>query len=126
MNDEPGLPAPAPGRHSDSETRSRYLCIRLTAGELAEIETRSAALGLSTVDLLRRAVFRRRLPRPIPTLNREVWVHLGPLAADLDRYARAISENVAPALELIERLHQEIAAFREELAGRGGVEELGE
>lgn len=126
MADDPIAGATRFGRRPrDHRFRISRLTVRWTPDEIGKIKTRATACGVATSELIRRTCFRRPLPQPIPALNRDAWIKLGPLAAELENYSRAIRERdpAAPALQLLERIHREIAALREELLGRGVEDE---
>jgi hypothetical protein len=82
--------------------------------ELAELHR------LKQSELIRRAVLGLRLPDPIPRANLEAWARLGPLAADLNRYVRAIDEDRADraALPLLLSIRELLDELRQELRGR--------
>jgi hypothetical protein len=86
----------------------------MTGGELAPIVAAAASCGLTLSELVRRRVLGRRLPRAVPPVNREAWSRLGPLAANLNQYVRAIHQGQAAGapLGLLEALRHEIAALR--------------
>jgi hypothetical protein len=107
------------GRRAPSADRRRtaVLRVRLTAGELAAVAAEAQIRNLTLPDLVRRRVLRRRLPRAVPRLDREAWSRLGPLAANLNQYVRAIQQGQAAAapLALLEQLRGEVRALRQEL-----------
>ena len=88
--------------------------VRLTAAELAAIAAEAESCGLTLSDLVRRRLLGRRLPRAVPWLNREAWSRLGPLAANLNQYVRAIHQGQAAGapLALLEALRNEVRALR--------------
>src|SRR5258708_130804 len=88
--------------------------VRMTAGELAASVAAAASCGLTLSELVRRRLLGRRLPRPVPRVNREAWSRLGPLAANLNQYVRAIHQGQAAGapLTLLEDLRREVAALR--------------
>ena len=94
--------------------------IRVRPGERAQIQAQADQLGISLSELVRRALLGRRLPRPVPELNREAWRKLGPLAANFNQYVKAIHEGQAAGapLHLLEHLRRLLAALREALLGR--------
>lgn len=105
----PALPA--------ERRRSAVLRVRLTPGELARVAAEAQSRSITLADLLRRRVLGRPLPRPVPRINREVWVRLGPLAASLNQYVRAIQQGQADGapLLLFEQLRGEVRALRQAL-----------
>jgi hypothetical protein len=93
--------------------------VRVTAQELADVRGQAEALGLPIGELVRRAVLGRRVGG-VPAINREAWGRLGPLAANLNQYVKAIHQGQAAGapLELLEQLRVEVLALREALLGR--------
>ncbi len=93
--------------------------VRVTAEELAQVRTQAETLGISIGELIRRAVLGRRA-KGVPAVNREAWGRLGPLAANLNQYVKAIHQGQAAGapLEVLEQLRTELAALREGLLGR--------
>jgi hypothetical protein len=98
--------------------------VRLTADELAAVVAQATGSGLTTSELVRRRLFGRRLPRPVPQLNRQAWSWLGPLAANLNQYVRAIHQGQAAGapLVLLEELRSEVGALRRALIDDPEVE----
>jgi hypothetical protein len=70
--------------------------------------------GITLADLVRKRTLGRRLPRAVPRLDREAWSRLGPLAASLNQYVRAIQQGQAAGapLALLEELRSEVQALR--------------
>jgi hypothetical protein len=126
MTDEPdkgGRPAQTTARSTRPqrrEDRRKWIGVKITttSGERDWIRAQAAHLGISISDLLRREVFGR--PLPVPALNREAWVKLGALAAELNQYMRAVHQGRAAAVPqpLLEQLHHDIVALRGDLLVR--------
>lgn len=110
-----GRPGVAP-----ESRRSVVLQARVTPEEQAQVRAQAEALGVPAGELVRRAVLGRRL-QGVPAINREAWGRLGPLAANLNQWVKAINSGHAAGgpLELLEQLRAEVAALREALLGRG-------
>jgi hypothetical protein len=108
------------GRPRLAEARRRCASlppVRLTAEELAAAGAAAASCGLTVSELVRRRLLGRRLPRPVPRINLDAWSRLGPLAANLNQYVRAIHQGQAAGapLELLLALRREVAALRDAL-----------
>ncbi|HVT16578.1 MAG TPA: mobilization protein [Thermoanaerobaculia bacterium] len=104
----------------DGERRQAALPrVRVTAGELAAVRAHAEQLGLPVAKLIRALVLGRKL-QGVPAINREAWGRLGPLAANLNQYVKAIHQGQAAGapVDLLERLRTEVAALRELLLGR--------
>jgi mobilization protein NikA len=94
--------------------------VRVTASELAEVQSRAARLGVAPSEFIRRTVLGRRMPsHSVPPINREAWAKLGPLAANLNQYVKAIHQGQAAGapLELLEQLRLAVVALRKEILG---------
>jgi hypothetical protein len=108
-------------RLKPAERRSADLShVRVTPAEFEQVRAQAAELGLSVAELIRRAVLGIQLRRAVPAINREAWGRLGPLAANLNQYVRAINQGQATGAprSLLEDLRREVAALREALLGR--------
>jgi hypothetical protein len=108
-------------RLSPNERRAAFLPhVRVTPAELERVRSQAEELRLSVGELIRRMVLRRQVWRAVPAINREVWGRLGPLAANLNQYVRAINQGQAAGapLALLEDLRRELVALREALLGR--------
>jgi hypothetical protein len=125
MPDEPNEPQPQPRRRrggrpaapTDRRRTASLPPVCLTAGERAAVAAEAQLRNLTLSDLVRRRVLRRRLPRAVPRLDREAWSRLGPLAANLNQYVRAIHQGQAAGapLVLLEQLRVEVRALRQAL-----------
>lgn len=129
---DPAAPAPAPPapparrrggrpRLTAEQLRSATLpAIRLTRAELVQVEALAAAHRLRVSALVRRIVLGRRLPRPLPQVNLEVWAKLGPLAGNLNQYVKAIHQGRAAGapLSLLLEIRQLLDTLRSALRDR--------
>ena len=110
-----------PKPKQDSDRRRHAVACRLTDDELAALDGRRPS-GVRRGEWLRRLALDRRLPADVPALNRERWVELGRLAANLNQYQRAVNEGrVDPPAVDLDALRAEVAGLRTELLG--GVDE---
>lgn len=119
-SDRQGTPQYKGGRHRPvrSSPRSATLpAVRLTTEELATVRTEARACGITVSDLVRRRLLGRRLPRAVPEINRDAWSRLGPLAANLNQYVRAIHQGQAAGapLPVLESLRCELKLLRRSL-----------
>jgi hypothetical protein len=108
------------GRRRQVRSSSRCAtlpAVRLAAEELAAVRVEAWACGITVSDLVRRRLLGRRLPRAVPAINRDAWSRLGPLAANLNQYVRAIHQGQAAGapLPLLEALRCELRALRRSL-----------
>jgi hypothetical protein len=105
------------------ETRcSVQVNVLLTPAEAAEVRALAGLHRVSLSNFLRRVVCRYRLPRAVARANLQAWARLGPVAADLNQYVKAIRQGEAgeAPLALLLELRQLLDALREELRGGGG------
>ena len=113
-----GRPARAAG-----ERRSAVLPrVRVTPAELEEVRVRAGELGVPVAELIRGALLERGArAAAVPQLNREAWGRLGPLAANLNQYLKAIHEGRAAGAprRLLEDLRAAVSDLRRSLLGRG-------
>jgi hypothetical protein len=107
-------------RGSGGELRSIMLSCMATPTEAAHVRALAEDAGWSVAELLRRLALGRRIPRAIPRVNLETWARLGPLAANLDQYLKAVRRGQAadaPAGLLVE-IRDLVDALRQELRRR--------
>ena len=103
---------------ADSARRGAALpAVRLTQDELAAVQADARRCGITVSDFVRRRLFGRRLPRAVPEINRDAWSRLGPLAANLNQYVRAIHQGEAAGapLALLQSMRRELEALRRAL-----------
>lgn len=78
------------------------LAVPVSPSELEELRARSELAHLSLSVYVRRAALGRRLPRPVPSRNRQAWVELSRLGGNLAQLGHALSSNphdaIAPAV----------------------------
>jgi hypothetical protein len=94
--------------------------VRVTPSELEAVRTRAAQLGLPVAELIRGAVLDRHARPAVPQVNREAWGRLGPLAANLNQWVKAIHEGRASGAprRLLEELRAAVSDLRRALLGR--------
>ncbi len=102
---------------ASSRRGSSLPAVRLTEGELAAVQADARSCGITVSDLVRRRLLGRRVPRAVPAVNRDAWARLGPMAANLNQYVRAIHQGQAAGapLAVLEALRREVAALRRAL-----------
>lgn len=106
-----------------SERRDHCVSVRLNTKELARLDGRR--------DLFERGEWLRmaaldQLPPSIPVLNREAWVKLAHLAANLNQFQAAINQGRATCYPptFLESVLVQVQALRRDLLGnRGGPDE---
>jgi hypothetical protein len=93
----PPDPAGAGARRPRGRPRleNGHLNVRLTAAENVRLRALAGEHRLSLSELVRRVMLGRRLPRPMPRVNLEVWARLGPLAGSLNQYVKAVDQGRA-------------------------------
>lgn len=95
------------------ELRTVCVACRLTADEAAEL-AQGKPPGMSRGEWLRHRALSRRLPRPIPEVNREAWRDLSRVAGNLATIATAMRAG-----EYIETddIKKHVAELRNRLIG---------
>jgi hypothetical protein len=103
--------------------RNATIGVRVSAGEYAALREKAAQLHMTPAQWLRAAALARRLPSPpVAAINREQYVELARLAANLNQLTRLANEGqrVVVADGLLERLAGETKRLRLALLGVGG------
>jgi hypothetical protein len=106
--------------------RSATIGVRVSAGEYATLREKAAQLRMTPAQWLREAALSRRLPAPpVAEVNRQQYVELARLAANLNQLARLANEGqrVVVADGLLERLTHETKRLRQALLGVTGVDD---
>ena len=105
---------------SPEALRASTIGVRVSAAEYEALRTKAAEMGMSPAQWLREAALTRRLPTPpVPAINREQYVELARIGANLNQLAHAanIGVNVAVDSHLLHRAFREIQALRRALLG---------
>lgn len=114
------------GVRSRSRTLDTNVTLRLSRDQRDELACVAHEMGLSLSGYLRRVVLGqplppRRPPRPIPELNREAYVELGRIGANLNQLVNALNERGLPGreqiLEILELLTGALGEIRARLIG---------
>ena len=109
-----------------SAVRLHRVNARLSSLELAALTAKAGQMSMTPAQWLREAALSRRLPSPpVPAINREQYVELARLAANLNQLARAANEGRAVTVNdgLMERLTAEVKRLRLGLLGTGGSDD---
>jgi hypothetical protein len=104
--------------------RSATIGVRVSANEYAALREKAAEMHMTPAQWLREAALSRRLPSPpVAAINREQYVELARLAANLNQLARLANEgqHVVVADGLLERLVIETKRLRLALLGVQGA-----
>lgn len=113
-----GRPKNEPGT-----VRDVSIGVRVSPTELATLKVKAAEMGMAPAQWLREAALSRRLPSPpVPSINREQYVELARLSANLNQLARAANESRAVVVDdaLLQRVADEVGRLRLALIGSGG------
>jgi hypothetical protein len=84
-----------PDPKPESELRKHPVTCRLTDIELKQLD-QGKPDGMSRGEWLRTKALKRKLPRAMPEVNREAYVELARLTANLNQYMRAVNQNRVP------------------------------
>jgi hypothetical protein len=104
--------------------RSATIGVRVSASEYTALREKAAQLHMTPAQWLREAALSRRLPSPpVAEANRQQYVELARLAANLNQLARLANEGqrVVVADGLLQRLTSETTRLRQALLGVTGV-----
>jgi Zn-dependent protease with chaperone function len=100
--------------------RSATIGVRVSASEYAALREKAAQMRMTPAQWLREAALSRRLPSPpVAEINREQYVELARLTANLNQLARLANEGqrVVVTDGLLERLASETKRLRQALLG---------
>lgn len=103
--------------------RSATIGVRVSADEYATLCQRAAHMHMAPAQWLREAALTRRLPSPpAAAINRDQYVELARLAANLNQLTHLANQgqNVTIASGLLERLIEETRCLRQALIGVRG------
>lgn len=103
-----------------SAVRASTIGVRVSADEYAALKAKAGQMSMTPAQWLREAALSRRLPSPpVPAINREQYVELARLAANLNQLARAANEGQAVTVNdhLMQRLTAEVKRLRLALLG---------
>jgi hypothetical protein len=109
-------------RGDPAAVRTTTIGVRVSASEYAALREKAAHMHLTPAQWLREAALTRRLPSPpVAAINREQYVELARLAANLNQLTRLANEGqrVVVADGLLERLASETKRLRLALLGVG-------
>jgi Zn-dependent protease with chaperone function len=109
-------------RGDPAAVRTATIGVRVSANEYAALREKAAHMHMAPAQWLREAALARRLPSPpVAAINREQYVELARLAANLNQLARLANEGqrVVVSDGLLERLASETKRLRLALLGVG-------
>ena len=100
--------------------RTATIGVRVSVAEYAALRTKAETMAMTPAQWLREAALTRRLHSPpVSAINREQYVELGRLAANLNQLTRLANEGdrITIATALLTKLHIEVSRLRLELIG---------
>jgi hypothetical protein len=106
--------------------RTATIGVRVSAGEYATLRAKAANMCMTPAQWLREAALSRRLPSPpVAAINREQYIELARLAANLNQLAHLANEGqrVVVTNALLERLTSETKRLRLALLGIGATDD---
>ena len=104
----------------DYVIRHKTIGVRVNAAELAELESKADAAGVSVTEWLRLAGLRRRAPAGVvPAINRDAWAALARSAANLNQLTKAVNEgrDLRVDVDALRLMYREIQTLRQQLFG---------
>lgn len=106
-------------RKAEEELRLHTIGVRVNAAELADFQSKAAAVNLPLAQWLRSVGVSGLVVRPlVPGVNRQAYMELARLAGNLNQLARAAHEGrVAAAPQFLESLQRQVQELRKELLG---------
>lgn len=110
-------------RGAPEALRVATIGVRVSPSEHAALRAKAEVMAMTPAQWLREAALSRRLPAPpVAAINREQYVELGRLAANLNQLTRLANESqrVSVAEALLSKLSFEVSRLRLELIGAGG------
>lgn len=128
MNSDPTPRKRKGGRRKGdpADVRNAVIGVRVSAAEYTELCQRSTALHMKPAQWLRTAALTRRIPAPpVAAINREQYVELARLSANLNQLTRLANEGrrVTISEELLIALIDETRRLRRGLIGLDGADE---
>ena len=98
------------------EIRTHCVSVRLNVVELAQLDSQRGEMQRG--EYLRVAAL-HRLPSVVPEINKNAWIELSRLSANLNQYQAAINAHRAPDQQVdIAHLSDQVAALRTDLLGQ--------
>ena len=98
------------------ETRTHCVSVRLNVVELAQLDSQRGEMQRG--EYLRVAAL-HRLPSVVPEINKNAWVELSRLSANINQYQAAINARRAPDQQVdIANLSDQVAGLRNDLLGQ--------
>ncbi len=113
-------------RNDPAAVRRVTIGVRVTAREYDELRNRAIHMHMTPAQWLREAALTRRLPSPpVAAINREQYIELARLAANLNQLAHLANEGrcVTVADALLIRTADETRRLRLTLLGVNGVQD---
>ena len=106
----------------DQDKRDVRVTIRFNLTEASWIGKAAAERTMAVSEFLRRQGLGRKLPAPVPAINREAWERTGKLMGGLTSIAQAAGAGEVPGWtdadrDLIRELKAEVAELRKGLKG---------
>ena len=102
------------------ETRTHCVSVRLNVAELAQLDSQRGEMQRG--EYLRVAAL-HRLPPVVPEINKNAWVELSRLSANLNQYQASINAHRATHQQIdIGHLSDQVAALRNDLLGQNESE----
>ncbi len=113
-----------------TKTRTTRAYVWLTPEEKSDWKTKAASLGMCLNDYIRSCVERRKIPTPMPEVNRHWAAELGHIGVNLNQQIRAMNTalasgqnipNIEESLAVVEKVYEAVRELQKELllGGKG-------
>ena len=113
-------------RSAPDALRTATIGVRVSPAEYSALRIKADTMAMTPAQWLREAALTRRLPSPpVAAINREQYVELGRLAANLNQLTRLANEGdrVVVASALLAKIQGEVSSLRLSLIGITGGSE---
>jgi hypothetical protein len=107
-----------------TKIRTTRAYVWLSPQEKNDWKTKATSLGMCLNDYIRSCVERRKIPTPMPEVNRLTAIELGKIGVNLNQQIRAMNAalasgqnipNVEESLAVVEKVHETVRELQRQL-----------